>query len=129
MDGLVTWELIWFDIDLNADDVAWENKVEGLFGVAGKRLGAPWWCADGWFGKLCWATPPLPWLTWFPIILLGSGFILLRKLLVPLTIVSSMDLVFEPRMEGKPLVNRFSRFGWLNEFDWELEAPWALKRE
>ena len=125
VDGLVIWEFIWFDIDLNPVEVEiWENNVEGLFGVAGKRRCCCWF--------VCWlccippGTTPPPWLTWFPITVLEM---LEKKLLVPLTIDSSIDFVFvDPRIDGTPLVNRFNRFGWLYEFEWEFALPGTLKK-
>ena len=125
VDGLVIWEFIWFDIDLNPVEVEiWENNVEGLFGVAGKRRCCCWF--------VCWlccippGTTPPPWLTWFPITVLE---ILEKKLLVPLTIDSSIDFVLvDPRIDGTPLVNRFNRFGWLYEFEWEFALPGTLKK-
>ena len=129
VDGLVTiWfePFIWFEIDLNAVEVAWENKVEGLFGVAGNLLCWPccWWFK--WLFGMLWFGGP-PWLTWLPIITLFGRLMLLKKLFVPWVMVSSMDLVLvDPKMDGKPLVKRFKRFGWLNEFAW-LAPPGTLE--
>ena len=128
VDGLVTWELIWLEIDLNAVEVAWENNVEGLFGVAGNRL-CCWpccWLFKWLFGMLWFGGTP-GWLTWFPIITLFGRLILLKKPFVPLLMVSSIEFVFvEPRMDGRPLVKRFKRFGWLNEFAWFDLPPGKL---
>ena len=126
VDGLVIWEFIWFDIDLNPVEVEiWENNVEGLFGVAGKRRCCCWF--------VCWlccippGTTPPPWLTWLPITVLEM-FMLLKKLLVPLTIDSSIDFVLvDPRIDERGL-NRFNRFGWLYEFEWEFALPGTLEK-